>query len=556
MKKQDMILFQFLMLSYTSGLEVPLLSRTTGEQLAKAASLWPDRTALISRHQNVRLTWSELLDMADRVGNALRSSGLSPGDRVGVWAMNCFEWVVVHLACARAGLVLVSVNPAYRTHDLSFVLKKSRMKVLFLRERDERGNYAEILEEARGTAAAPLERAILFGSEAWNHLLDAAPRIDATCSPEDVTNIQYTSGTTGSPKGALLTHRNLVNNGMLIAGVLRYTEGDRICVPVPMSHCFGNVIGTMASLSSGACMILPNSFFDARATLDAIEAESATSIYGVPTMFIAELRHPEFSRFNLTSLRTGVMAGAPCPMEIMKQVVSDMHCPELIIAYGLTETAPVLTMSAVDDDLQRRVSTVGKALPCTELRVVSVTTGGVAEVGVQGEIQARGYMVMKGYDDDAESTARAIDSEGWFRTGDLGVMQEDGYFRITGRAKDMIIRGGENIYPREIEEFLYTHPKVAEVQVTGLPDERFGEVVLAWVRVKPGLSATVDEIRDFCRNRIAHFKIPHYVRFVDSFPTTVSGKIQKFRIREIEMELRREDAACEAAAGRGPAPQR
>jgi fatty-acyl-CoA synthase len=340
----------------------------------------------------------------------------------------------------------------------------------------------------------------------------------------------------------MLTHRNLVNNGMLIAGVLRYTEQDRICVPVPMSHCFGNVIGTMASLASGAAMILPNASFDARATLEAIEAEQATSIYGVPTMFIAELRHPDFASFNLQSLRTGVMAGAPCPMEIMKQVVSNMHCRELTIAYGLTETAPVLTMSAIDDDLERRVSTVGKALPCTELKVVSLATGEVAETGEPGEIHARGYMLMKGYDGEPEATAQAIDSEGWFRTGDLGVMQDDGYLRISGRAKDMIIRGGENIYPREIEEFLYTHPKVAEVHVTGLPDERLGEIVLAWIRLRPGEVATAEEFHDFCRGRIAYFKIPQCIRFVDSFPTTVSGKIQKFRIREIEASLRAKSA--------------
>jgi fatty-acyl-CoA synthase len=445
------------------------------------------------------------------------------------------------------------VNPAYRTHDLSFVLQKSRMRMLFLRDRDERGNYSDILEEARKAAEVPLEKSIIFGSSAWDELLIAEPAVESKCTPDEVTNIQYTSGTTGSPKGALLTHHNLVNNGMLIAGVLRYTERDRICVPVPMSHCFGNVIGTMASLASGAAMILPSSFFDARATLEAVEAEGATSIYGVPTMFIAELRHPEFSRFKVGTLRTGVMAGAPCPMEIMKQVVNDMHCPELTIAYGLTETAPVLTMSDIDDDLERRVSTVGKALPCTELKVVSIASGEVAEANVQGEICARGYMLMKGYDDDPEATARAIDSQGWFRTGDLGVIHEDGYVRITGRAKDMIIRGGENIYPREIEEFLYTHPKIAEVQVTGLPNERFGEVVLAWIRLKPQVSATVAEIREFCRDRIAYFKIPHYIRFVDSFPTTVSGKIQKFRIREMEMGLQKDEAACEAAAEPGPA---
>jgi fatty-acyl-CoA synthase len=526
------------MLSYSRGPDAPLLNCTTGEQLADAVRRWPDREALVSRPQNTRLTWAQLFDLSGRVGNALRSSGLQANDRVGVWAMNCYEWVVVHLACARAGLVLVSVNPAYRTHDLSFVLKKSGMKVLFLRDRDHRADYPEILAEARKTTELPLRRAILFGSGEWQEMLAAGADVECDCAPGDVTNIQYTSGTTGVPKGAMLTHRNLLNNGLLIARVLQYTEHDRICVPVPMSHCFGNVIGTMASLTSGAAMILPSAGFDPLATLEAVEAEKATSIYGVPTMFIAELRHPDFLRFDLTSLRTGVMAGAPCPIEIMRQVMNDMHCPELTIAYGLTETAPVLTMSAVDDDLERRVSTVGRALPCTELRIVSVTTGEVVETGESGEICARGYMLMSGYDGEPEATARAIDAEGWFRTGDLGVMQEDGYFRISGRAKDMIIRGGENVYPREIEEFLYTHPKVAEIHVTGVPDERLGEVVLAWIRLKAGESATADEIREYCQGRIAYFKIPESVRFVDGFPTTVSGKIQKFRIREMEMSLR------------------
>lgn len=351
----------------------------------------------------------------------------------------------------------------------------------------------------------------------------------------DPTNIQYTSGTTGSPKDVLLTHRNIMNNGYLIARALRYTENDRICLAVPFAHCFGNVIGTMSAVASGCALIHPNATFDPKAVLEAVEAERATAIYGVPTMFIAELRHPEFVKFDLSSLRTGVMAGAPCPIEIMKQVVSDMHCREMVIAYGLTETAPVLTMSEVDDDLEHRVLTVGKAMPCTQLKVVDLETRQTVERGAQGEICARGYMLMQGYDGEPEATARAIDGEGWFRTGDLGVMREDGYLNITGRAKDMIIRGGENIYPREIEEFLYTHPKIAEVQVTGLPNERMGEIVLAWIRLKPSETATAEEIRQFCEGKIAKFKIPESIRFVESFPATLSGKIQKFRMREMEI---------------------
>jgi fatty-acyl-CoA synthase len=530
--------------SYSRGPDVTLLERTTGGQLAEAAARWPDRPAVISRHQQRRLTWRELLAAADSLAHGLAQLGVRRGDRVGIWSLNCCEWVVVHMACARAGAVLVIVNPAYRTHELSFVLRRSQMKVLFLWERDARSDYAAILSEARQAPGVALEHAVHLGTHAWDALLALDPLPPAPVTPHDVTNIQYTSGTTGSPKGVLLTHRNLVNNGLLIARVLRYTELDRICLPVPLSHCFGCVIGSMAALASGAALVLQNWTFDPLATLDAVQEERATSLYGVPTMFIAELRHPEFPRFDLASLRTGVMAGAPCPIEVMRQVNRDMHCPELTIAYGLTETSPVITMSEVDDDLERRVSTVGKVLPATEIKVVSLETGEAVPRGVPGEICTRGYMLMQGYDGDPEATSRAIDPDGWFQTGDLGVLREDGYLKITGRAKDMIIRGGENIYPREIEEFLYAHPKIAEVHVTGLPDERLGEIVLAWVRLKAGETATEEEIREFCRGRIAHFKVPQAVRFVNSFPTTLSGKIQKFRIREIELRERGLEAAA------------
>jgi fatty-acyl-CoA synthase len=524
------------MLSYSRGPDVPLLDRTIGEQLEHVAHQWPDQLALVSRHQARRFTWAELLDAADRVAHGLAKLGIGPKDRVGVWAMNCHEWMVVHMACARAGAVLVNVNPSSRSHELAYILEKSGMKVLFLREHDERANYTEVLEQVRAVGPFALVHAICFGTPDWDRLLAEKPQAgSAPIALDDVTNIQYTSGTTGSPKGVLLTHRNLMNNGFLIARVLRYTEQDRICLAVPLAHCFGNVIGTMASLASGSAMILPNWSFDAKAVLEAVEAERATAIYGVPTMFIAELRHPEFSRFDLSSLRTGVMAGAPCPIEVMKQIVREMHCPEMTIAYGLTETSPVLTMSEVNDEIERRVSTVGQALPCTELKIVAVESGEAVERGVQGEICARGYMLMQGYDAEPEATERAIDAEGWFRTGDLGVMRQDGYVKVTGRAKDMIIRGGENIYPREIEEFLYTHPKIAEIQVTGLPHQRLGEIVLAWIRLKPGEACTAEEIREFCKDKIAHFKIPESIRFVDSFPTTLSGKIQKYRIREIEI---------------------
>jgi len=419
-----------------------------------------------------------------------------------------------------------------------------------LRERDEKADYTALLEEVRGGGVFALRHAICFGTSSWENLLAEAPRPSATpIQLHDPTNIQYTSGTTGSPKGVLLTHRNIMNNGYLIARVLRYTENDRICLAVPFAHCFGNVIGTMSALASGCALILPHAIFDPRAVLEAVQAVHATAIYGVPTMFIAELRHPEFASFDLRSLRTGVMAGAPCPTEVMKQVVADMHCREMVIAYGLTETAPVITMSEVDDGLERRVSTVGQAMPCTELKVVDLESRQTVERGVQGEICARGYMLMQGYDSEPEATARAIDADGWFCTGDLGVMREDGYVNITGRAKDMIIRGGENIYPREIEDFLYTHPKIAEIQVTGLPNERMGEIVLAWIRLKPGETATAEEIRQFCRGQIAQFKIPESIRFVESFPTTLSGKIQKFRMREFEIR----EQGLENIARRGTA---
>ena len=525
------------MLSYSRGPELPLLDKTIGEQLAHVAGRWPDGLALVSRHQNKRLTWGELLDAADRVAHGLARLGIQPSDRVGVWAMSCWEWVVVHMACARAGVVLVNVNPSSRAHELAYILEKSRMKVLFRRDSDARANYSAISEQVKAERHFALEHTICFEAPEWESLLAEAPRAEtrATIQLDDVTNIQYTSGTTGSPKGVLLTHRNLMNNGYLIARVLRYNDQDRICLAVPLAHCFGNVIGTMSSLASGCAMVLPHWGFDPLAALEAVQAERCTAIYGVPTMFIAELRHPEFARFDLSSLRTGVMAGAPCPVEVMKQIISDMHCREMTIAYGLTETSPVVTMSEVDDELERRVSTVGQALPRTELKIAALDSRETVERGMQGEICARGYMLMQGYDGDPEATSRVLDSEGWFRTGDLGVMREDGYVKITGRAKDMIIRGGENIYPREVEEFLYTHPKVAEVQVTGLPNERLGEIVLAWIRLKPGESCTPEEIRAFCQGQIAHFKIPECIRFVDSFPTTLSGKIQKYRIREIEI---------------------
>jgi fatty-acyl-CoA synthase len=527
-----------MMLSYVQGPAAPLIEHSIGEVLSATAERFPARDALIVRHQQVRLTWSELSRQVDLLARGLRGLGLATGDRVGIWSANCAEWLLLQFACARAQVVLVNINPAYRSHELRYVLGRSGMRALFLQEQDERGHYRQILEEARAGQTLPLEDIVYLGQESWYELLEGRGDLPtAPAAPTDVVNMQYTSGTTGSPKGVLLTHRNILNNGLLIARGLAATERDRICVPVPLYHCFGCVIGSMVCLVSGAAMVVPAARYDALATLEAIQAERATVIYGVPAMFIAELEHPRFRDFDCSSLRSGVMAGAPCPIEVMKRVVADMHCGGMTICYGQTESAPVITMSHADDDLERRVTTVGCAMPNTEVKVIS-PLGETLPAGQQGELCTRGYLVMQGYDQDPEATARAIDSEGWLHTGDLAMMREDGYLKITGRAKDMIIRGGENISPREIEEFLHTHPKIAEVQVVGVPDARLGEAVAAWVRLRAGETATEDEVREFCRGRIAHFKVPQYIRFVEAFPMTVSGKVQKFRMRETEVTER------------------
>jgi fatty-acyl-CoA synthase len=540
------------MLSYSRGPDQPLWELTIGQRLEETARRFADSPAVVSCHQGRRLTWAELRNEAHAVARGLRSLGINVGDRVGIWSTNCVEWIVVHMACACSGAVLVNVNPAYRSHELRFALRRSRMKAIFFWEKDARADYAEILREACQGEETSLQHVIAFGTQRWDELLCSAKststdkpackpaweELAPDLQPNDVANIQYTSGTTGMPKGVMLTHCNVVNNGKMLAQGMRFSENDRICVPVPLYHCFGCVIGTMSALASGAAIILPNWCFDAAASLRAVEAERATSLYGVPAMFIAELGHPEFAKFDLSSLRTGMMAGAPCPVEIMKRVIHDMHCKEMTIGYGQTECSPVVTMSDLDDSLEARVSTIGKALPCTEMKIVSITDDSTLPRGEQGEVCTRGYMVMKGYDDEPEATARAVDAEGWLHTGDVGLMREDGYLHLTGRAKDMIIRGGENVYPREVEEFLYSHPKIAEVQVVGLPDERLGETVLAWIRLRDGVNATREEIQEFCTGKIAYFKIPQHVRFVKDFPTTVTGKVQKFKIRDFEVKER------------------
>ena len=534
-------------LSLAHGPERPLLDLTIGDLLTRTAERFPDRLAVASCHQGKRLTWAELSERADRVAHGLWSLGIRKGDRVGVWSTNCIEWVMLHMGVARAGAALVNVNPAYRSHELQYTLQRSHMKALFLRRKDKRADYEEILGRARHGLQLALEHTIYFDSPEWDELLGAEGRLAEGVKATDIANIQYTSGTTGMPKGVMLTHSNVVNNGQFLAQGFHYTEQDKVVVPVPLFHCFGCVIGTMSTLNSGAALVLPNWTFDARATLKAVHDERATSVYGVPAMYVAEFALPEFASFDLTSLRTGMMSGAPCPIELMKRVLNEMHIGELVIAYGQTETSPVVTMSDAADSIEVRVNTVGRTMPQTEIRVVSTESGETIRRGEQGEICVRGYALMKGYDGDREGTAQVIHEDGWLHTGDLGVMREDGCLRITGRSRDVIIRGGENIYPREVEEFLYTHPKVGEVQVVGIPHARLGEIVCAWVRLRPGVESTEEEIKEYCKGQIAYYKAPEHVRFVEEFPATLSGKIQKYKMREFEIEARGLQAVANAA---------
>jgi fatty-acyl-CoA synthase len=534
-------------LSYARGPSRALLDLTIGGLLDRTAGRFPERLAVASCHQQMRLTWAELSFEADRVARGLWSLDIRRGDRVGLWSTNCIEWIVMHMGCARAGAALVNVNPAYRSHELQFTLLRSRMKALFLWHKDKRADYEEILGRARHGLNLALEHTIYFDSPEWPALLDAEGRLPDHVAVDDVANIQYTSGTTGLPKGVLLTHHNIVNNGQFLAQGFHYTEQDKIVVPVPLFHCYGCVIGTMTALNTGAAIILPSWTFDPRATLKAVHDERATSVYGVPAMYVAEFALPDFASFDLTSLRTGMMSGAPCPVELMKRVLNEMHCRELVIAYGQTETSPVVTMSDADDSIEIRVNTVGRAMPQTEIQIASATTGEQLPIGEQGEVCVRGYALMKGYDGDAEGTAQVIHADGWLHTGDLGIMREDGCIHLTGRSRDVIIRGGENIYPREVEEFLYTHPKVDEAQVVGIPNARLGEIVAAWVRLAPGVEATEEEIKEFCKGQIAYYKIPEHVRFVTEFPATLSGKIQKYKIREFEIEARGLQSVANAA---------
>ena len=482
------------------------------------------------------------------------AAGLGKGDRVGVWSPNRAEWALVQYATAKAGVILVNVNPAYRVNELEYALRHSGCRWIFTTGDFKGASFPAMVDSVRANLP-DLQRAISFDTDDWTALANSATDTDAVRARmaeldfDDPINIQYTSGTTGSPKGATLSHHNILNNADLISQLIRYTEADRICIPVPLYHCFGMVMGNLGASVSGACMVYPAEAFEPEATLRACATERCTSLYGVPTMFIAELALPNFADFDLGPLRTGIMAGSPCPIEVMKQVSSKMGVDEMSIAFGMTETSPVTTFVRVDDTLEHRCSTVGQAMPHTECKIVDPSTGRTVERGEPGEFLARGYCVMRGYWNDPERTAEAIDASRWMHTGDLATIDADGYVRIVGRIKDMIIRGGENVYPREIEEFLYTHPQIADVQVVGVPDERYGEELVAAIILKPGASLTEDEVRDFCRGQIAHYKIPRYVTFVSEFPMTVTGKIQKYRLRELAIgEFGLERAAAIATA--------
>ena len=544
--------------SYTHGASAtPLLGDTIGVHFDKAVARWPDAEALVVRHQNVRWTYRDLQKQVDAFAAGLLALGLEPGDRIGIWSPNNSEWVVAQFATAKAGLILVNINPAYRLTELEYALNKVGCKALITAAAFKSSDYVGMLRSlapeldacapgALQSVRLPALRMVICLSEmaqpgmlrfadlpgrAGDAQHQRLTELASTLQFDDPIHIQFTSGTTGAPKGATLTHHNILNNGFFVGEAMRLTERDRLCIPVPLYHCFGMVLGNLACVTHGAAMIFPAEAFDPLSVLQTVESERCTALHGVPTMFIAELDHPEFARFDLSSLRTGIMAGAPCPIEVMKRAQALMHMEQVTIAYGMTETSPVSFQSAVDDPLERRVSTVGRVQPHVEVKIVDAE-GRVVAPGVPGELLTRGYSVMQGYWDDPDRTAEAIDAAGWMHTGDLATLDAEGYGNIVGRIKDMVIRGGENVYPREVEEFLYRHPKIQDVQVFGVPDPRYGEELCAWVRLREGQTATEDEIRAFCKGQIAHYKIPRYVKFVGVFPMTVTGKVQKFIMRE------------------------
>ena len=548
--------------SYAHGASsTPLIGDTIGVHFDKSAERWPDRPALIVRQQNVRWTYRERKEQVDAFVAGLLALGLAPGDRIGIWSPNNAEWVITQFATAKAGLILVNINPAYRTYELEYALNKVGCKALITAERFKTSDYLgmlrELMPEIEGAAPGEVrakrvptlttliridggetpgyvrfDDVLGMGGERHRRMLaELQPKLQF----DDAINIQFTSGTTGAPKGATLTHHNLLNNGYFIGVAQRLTDRDKVCIPVPLYHCFGMVLGNLACVTHGSAMVYPGEGFDPLATLETVESERCTALYGVPTMFIAELGHPEFKRFDLTSLRTGIMAGSPCPIEVMRRCVAEMNMREVTIAYGMTETSPVSTQTSCDDPLERRVSTVGRVHPHIEVKIVD-SEGRIVPPGTPGELCTRGYSVMLGYWDDVDMTVQAIDRGHWMHTGDLATIDEQGYVNIVGRIKEMVIRGGENVYPREIEEFLFRHPKVEAVQVVGVPDAKYGEELCAWIKLKSGVAATPVEIQEFCKGQIAHYKIPRYIKFVDAFPMTVTGKVQKFIMREQMIE--------------------
>jgi fatty-acyl-CoA synthase len=532
--------------SYASGTsQVPLLGDTIGTNFDRTVAAFGDREALVDRFVGRRWTYRELADDVTAVALGLAALGVRKGDRVGIWSPNRAEWTLVQYATAKLGAILVNINPAYRVHELEYVLNQAGVATLVSAREFKTSAYAEMVEEVRPRCAA-LRDVVLLDSDDWTDLIAAGRAADpaalagiaATLTADDPINIQYTSGTTGFPKGATLSHHNILNNGYFVGELCGYTEADRICLPVPFYHCFGMVMGNLAATTHGACMVIPAPAFDPSATLAAVAGERCTSLYGVPTMFIAELAEPEFAHHDLSSLRTGIMAGSPCPVEVMKQVIDRMGMTEVSICYGMTETSPVSTQTRRDDSVDRRVSTVGRVGPHLEVKIVDPETGYTAPRGEPGELCTRGYSVMLGYWEQPDKTAEVIDAARWMHTGDLGVMDSDGYVSITGRIKDMVIRGGENVYPREIEEFLYTHPDILDAQVIGVPDERYGEELMAWVRLRPGApDLTVTVLREFCTGKLAHYKIPRYLHIVDEFPMTVTGKVRKVEMRERAADL-------------------
>ncbi|NYD56791.1 fatty-acyl-CoA synthase [Nocardioides marinisabuli] len=527
--------------SYAAGpTEPPLPDTTIGADLSRTVAAHPDREALVEVASGRRWTWRELEDDVDRVAKGLMAAGVEKGDRVGIWAPNCAEWTLVQYAAARTGAVLVNVNPAYRTHELAYAVNQSGLSLMVAATSFKSSDYTAMLRGV-GPQCPDLRRVVHIGTDDWDALVaggddvsdEALAERAGSLDPDDPINIQYTSGTTGYPKGATLTHRNILGNGFMTTELIGLGPEDRLCIPVPFYHCFGMVMGNLGCTSHGTTMVIPAPGFDPETTLRTIAAERCTGVYGVPTMFIAMQNHPTFAEHDLSSLRTGIMAGSVCPVEVMKRCVDDMHMSEVAIAYGMTETSPVSCQTRVDDDLERRTATIGRVHPHLEIKVVDPVTGETLPRGTAGEYCTRGYSVMRGYWDDAERTAEAIDADGWMHTGDLAVMREDGYCTIVGRIKDMVIRGGENIYPREIEEFLHTHPDVEDVQVIGVPDERYGEELCAWVRLREGAEPLdAAAVRSFCEGRLAHFKIPRYVLVVEEFPMTVTGKIRKVEMRE------------------------